>query len=396
MSRDRNRDLVLLFGSLGAFFLSLSMLLPTLPLYLRDLGSDPVEVGIVVGVFSFGVLVVRPVVGKAVDTRGRRPVLLLGSLVAAAVAPLYLATGVLALVAVRVVHGAGLSAFTSASTTLVTDLSPPERRTEFLGYLSTSSILAFAFGPVIGVELVERFGYGVLFAAIGGTALASGAAGAALRCPPPEPPKDGPPDYRSAILRREIVLPTVTLLLVTLAHGGAFTFLPIHLEHRLAFNLGAFFLVYSGASLVVRLAAGRISRRWGDGPMIWGGLAVYAAGLAMLPFVHGWGTMSAAAVLFGVGFGAYQPAVYGLVANAASDETRGMVFSVFLGAFDLGMSLGGLVSGPVVAWIGVPALLGALAIVPLAAAAVFVTAMGWRPSPEAPTIPCEVKGTVPS
>lgn len=394
MSAGRNRDLALLFGSLGAFFLSLSMLMPTLPLYLRDLGSGPVEVGLVVGVFSFGVLIVRPVVGRAVDERGRRPVLLLGSFLTAAMAPLYLLTGVLALIAVRVVHGAGLSAFTSASTTLVTDLSPPERRTEFLGYLSTASILAFAFGPVIGVELAERFGYGVLFAAIGATALASGAAGAALPRPPPKSSGDARPDYRAAILRREIMIPTATLLLVTLAHGAAFTFLPIHLERRLAFNLGAFFLVYSGASLLVRLAAGRISRNLGDGPMIWGGLVVYAAGLAVLPFVRGWGTMCVAAVLFGVGFGAYQPAVYGLVANAASDETRGMVFSVFLGAFDLGMSLGGLVSGPVVAWIGVPALLGVSGIVPLAAVAVFVATMGWRPAPDARTVPCEV--TVPS
>lgn len=386
---DHRRDLVLLFGALTAFSLSLSMLLPTLPIYLRDLGSGPIEVGLVIGVFSLGVLVVRPIVGRAVDQRGRRPVLLLGSLVAAAVAPLYLWTAIVALVAVRIVHGAGLSAFTSASTTLVTDLSPPERRTEYLGYLSTSSILAFAFGPVVGVEVAERFGYAALFVAIGATALVSAGCAAALRGPPPEPVSGPPPDYRAAIFRRAVLVPTATLLLVTLAHGGAFAFLPIHLERRLTFNLGVFFLVYSGASLLVRLAAGRISRRWGDGPMIWGGLALYASGLLTLPFVHGWGTMSLAAILFGVGFGTYQPAVYGIVANAAADETRGMVFSVFLGAFDLGMSLGGLVSGPIVAWIGIPALLGVLGIAPIAAAAVFVAWLGWHPSIGSRAVPCE-------
>jgi hypothetical protein len=53
---------------------------------------------------------------------------------------------------------------------------------------------------------------------------------------------------------------------------------------------------------------------------------------------------------------------------------------MFLAAFDAGMSLGGLVSGPVVASYGIPALLHGLAVVPLAAAAVFVVGLGWMPA----------------
>lgn len=392
MEDARRRDLALLFGALGAFFLSMSMLLPTLPLYVGHLGGGPVQVGLVVGVFSLGVLAARPFVGRAVDTRGRRPILILGTVVAVAVAPLYLALpGVAGLLAVRVVHGAGLSAFTSASTTLVADLSPPDRRTEYLGWLSTSSILAFALGPVVGIEIMKRWGWTPLFVAIGACALVATACGAALSRPPRREDGDGPVDYRAAILRREVIVPTATLLLVTLAHGGVFTFLPILLERRLAFNFGFFFLVYSGASLLVRLSAGRISRLWGDGPMVWGGLALYAAGLALLPLVDDAASMATSAILFGLGFGTYQPAVYGLVANAAADRARGMVFSVFLGAFDLGMSLGGLAAGPFVAWAGIPALFYALSVVPLVAAALFLVTLGWRPRPTAlaEEVPCE-------
>lgn len=395
----RWKDLALLFGALGTFFLSLSMLIPTLPLYVRDLGGSPVEVGLVVGIFSLGVLVVRPLVGKAVDVRGRRPLLMLGSGIVVAMAPLYAAfTAIAALLVIRVVHGAGLSAFTTASTTLVTDLAPPERRTEFLGYLSSASILAFAIGPLIGVELAYRVGYGALFLAIGACALVSLACGALLDRAPRDRGPNGPVDYRAAIVRPEVLIPTATLLLVTLAHGGTFTFLPILLEERLAFNFGFFFLVYSGASLVVRLGAGRISRRWGDGPMVWGGLTLYAAGLAAIPLVSGATSMTVAAVLFGLGFGTYQPAVYGIVANVAEDRTRGMVFSVFLGAFDLGIALGGLVAGPIVAWAGIPALLYGLVLVPLVAAALFVATLGWRPEPRAPGIGAEPvlhEGTTP-
>lgn len=377
------RDMLLLFGALGAFFLSLSMLLPTLPLYVRDLGGSPVEVGLVMGVFSLGVLATRPFVGRAVDTRGRRALIILGSLIVVAMAPLYIAFAtVTALVVIRLIHGVGLSAFTSASTTLAADLAPPDRRTEFIGWISTSSILAFAVGPPIGIEVARRAGYRALFVAVGAAAGISALLGALLRRCPRADDADGGASFRVAVVRRDVIVPTLTLLLVTLAHGGAFTFLPILLEERLAFNLGFFFLAYSAASLVVRLFAGRISRRLGDGPMIWGGLVLYAAGMALLPLVRGAPSMLVAALFFGVGFGTYQPAVYGLVANAASERSRGMVFSFFLAAFDLGIGLGGLTAGPIVARAGIPALLVGLSVVPLLAAAIFVRALGWQPEPE--------------
>ena len=69
-----------------------------------------------------------------------------------------------------------------------------------------------------------------------------------------------------------------------------------------------------------------------------------------------------------LGFGIYQPAVYSFVTNAASERTRGMVLSFFLGAFDLGMSAGGLAAGGLVAIAGIPAMLRIMAIVPVIAA----------------------------
>ena len=377
------REVALLFGALGAFFLSISMLVPTVPLYIVELGGSPVEVGLVAGGFSLGVLAARPFVGRAVDTRGRRPLLIAGSLIAAAAAPLYALPVIGLLVIVRLLHGAGLSAFTTASTTLAADYAPPGRSTEILGWLSTAGILAFAMGPVVGLEVSRRFGWTALFLVVGLCSLAAAACGALLPRPDREGRVTGAIDYRAAILRREVLVPTGVNLLTVAAHGAAFTFLPLLLEARLEFNFGFFFLVYSGASVVVRIFAGRISRSVGDGPMVWGGLAVYAAGLACLPFVQGGGTMSIAASLMGIGFGAYQPAVYGLVANAATERTRGAVFSVLLGAFDVGMAAGGLLGGPIVSGFGIPVLLGGLTVVPLAAAAIFVAALGWRPAPDA-------------
>lgn len=367
------------------FFVSVGLLIPTLPLYVRDLGGSPVDVGLVVGVFSFGVLVVRPVVGRLLDTRGRRMMLILGAALAAVMAPLYLwLTAVALLVAVRIIHGVGLSAFTGGWVTLVTDLSPPERRTEFMGYLSAATTLAFAVGAPVGIEIANRFGYPALFWTVAATAVASAALAAALREPERVSELSQPGHYRAAIARRQVVVPTATLLLATMTVGAVFAFLPILLEQRRPGDFSLFFVVHAITSVVVRVVMARVARTVGDRPMVWGGLVLHGLGIASLPLIQGRASMLGAAVLFGIGFAILWPALYGLVANDVSERARGMVLSFLLAAFDLGMGLGGLVSGPIVARAGIPALMNGMAVVPFVAVALFLVGLGWRAEAPAP------------
>jgi predicted MFS family arabinose efflux permease len=367
------------------FFVSIGLLIPTLPLYVRDLGGSPVDVGLIIGVFSFGVLVVRPVVGRLLDTRGRRVVLILGGALAAAMAPLYLwLTAVALLVAVRVVHGVGLSAFTGGWVTLATDLSPPERRTEFMGYLSAATTLAFAVGAPVGIEIASRFGYPALFWTVAATAVASAVLAAALREPERSSTVAQPGYYRAAIARRQVVVPTATLLLATLTVGAVFAFLPILLEERRPGDFSLFFVVHAITSVVVRVIIARVARTVDDRPMVWSGLAIHALGIASLPLIQGRASMLGAAVLFGMGFAILWPALYGLVANNVSEGARGMVLNFFLAAFDLGMGLGGLVSGPIVARAGIPALMNGMAVVPFVAITLFLVGLGWRSETPAP------------
>jgi predicted MFS family arabinose efflux permease len=372
------------------FFVSIGLLIPTLPLYVRDLGGSPVDVGLIVGVFSFGVLVVRPVVGRLLDTRGRRVVLILGGALAAAMAPLYLwLTAVALLVAVRVIHGVGLSAFTGGWVTLATDLSPPERRTEFMGYLSAGTTLAFAVGAPIGIEIANRFGYPALFWTVAATAVTSAVLAAALREPKRLSTVAQPAHYRAAISRRQVVVPSATLLLTTLTVGAVFAFLPILLEQRRPGDFSLFFIVHAVTSVVVRVVIARVARTVDDRPMVWSGLLIHALGIASLPLIQGRASMIGAAVLFGMGFAILWPALYGLVANDVSEGARGMVLNFFLAAFDLGMGLGGLVSGPIVARAGIPALMNGMAVVPLVAVALFLVGLGWRsetPVPQQATV----------
>ena len=112
---DRRRLAGLWLASF-AFFFAFFLLLPTLPLYLRQLGASDGTIGLIMGCFAITSMVLRPWTGWGADRWGRRPFMLAGALVfALAPAGYALAGGALALVAVRLLHGAGMALYPTAA-----------------------------------------------------------------------------------------------------------------------------------------------------------------------------------------------------------------------------------------------------------------------------------------
>jgi MFS family permease len=60
-------------------FASLYYLLPTLPLYVLELGGTNTEVGLIIGILALTSLAVRPLLGIWMDRTGRRWFLLAGA-----------------------------------------------------------------------------------------------------------------------------------------------------------------------------------------------------------------------------------------------------------------------------------------------------------------------------
>jgi len=120
--RFLNKQLLLNWLTRILFFTSLSALLPTFPTYLKDIGGDNSQIGIVMSSFALGVLMFRPMVGKQVDSIGRKIVLLAGVVIFIISPLLYLLIDSIAtLIPIRIFHGLGLAAFGTASITLITD-----------------------------------------------------------------------------------------------------------------------------------------------------------------------------------------------------------------------------------------------------------------------------------
>jgi len=161
---QQRKNLLVLFAAGLLFWASLGSLLPTLPLYVEDVGGTMQQIGLVMGSFAIGLLLCRPKLGQLADQRSRKLVVLIGMAVVA-VAPLgYLfVKSIPLLLLIRAFHGISIAAYTTGNSALIVDLSPVEKRGELIGYMSLTNPIGIAIGPAIGGFLQEQAGYTPLF-----------------------------------------------------------------------------------------------------------------------------------------------------------------------------------------------------------------------------------------
>ncbi|MGK7889054.1 MAG: MFS transporter, partial [Leptolyngbyaceae cyanobacterium] len=152
-------NLLTLFLAGLLFWAGLASLLPTLPLYIQQVGGEE-WVGHVMAFFALGLLLSKASLAKMADVRGRKIVLLIG-ISAIALTPLgyLLFPNIPALAGFRAIHGISISAFVTAYSALVVDLSPRQYRGEIIGYMSLVNPLGLAIGPAIGGFLLESAGF---------------------------------------------------------------------------------------------------------------------------------------------------------------------------------------------------------------------------------------------
>jgi MFS family permease len=338
------------------YFFSLGMLLPVVPLYVEGpLGSGKLAVGIAVGAFSAGAILLRPVAGMIGDRHGRRILIIGGAVIVAASLALYhLASGVAAFVAFRLLGGVGEAAFFVGAGTMVTDLAPEDRRGEAISYWSVAVYGGLALGPWLGEGLAcdgaERScadgRFGVVWTTGAAMALAAGAIGLFTE------ESAGAPELeadrgRARLLHPAAILPGTVLFLGLIGLAGYTSFVALYVrEIGMADSRGVLAL-YALVILVVRIVGARVPDR--IGPVRAATLATVtgAAGLVVIAAADSPGGLYVGTAVFALGMSLLYPAMMTLALVGLPANERGSAVGTISSFFDLSQGLGAAVLGGV-------------------------------------------------
>jgi MFS family permease len=341
-----SRDFVLILMSNFFIFLGFQMTLPTIPLFVEKLGGNDQLIGIVVGIFTFSALLLRPYAGHTLETRGRRFVYLTGlAIFVLSVGSFGFINSLIFLFVLRIIQGFGWGFSTTASGTIATDLIPAKRRGEGMGYFGLSGNIALAFGPTLGLALAGVISFKLLFLICALLGLAALVLSSRINYKQAE--KQAVPLKRWDIYEKSALRPSFLLFFITVTFGGIASFLPIYSAQKGIGGIHWYFLLFAIALMISRTFAGRLYDQRGHQAVFLPGAVLILAAMFLLAWLPSSMIMYIAAILYGLGFGSVQPALQAWSVREAPANRRGMANATFFSFFDLGVGIGAIVFGQI-------------------------------------------------
>lgn len=143
------------------------MVFPLLPLFAQTFHATPWDIGLMAASFSLAQFIAAPFFGRLSDRFGRKPILAI-SIIGSAIAFLIMtvADNLTVIFASRIIHGAATAANFPIAQAYIADITPKEKRAEYMGKVSAFFSMGFIFGPAFG-GFLGNFGFSLAFLSAG-------------------------------------------------------------------------------------------------------------------------------------------------------------------------------------------------------------------------------------
>lgn len=348
---------------IAAFLMSFSffILVPTLPLYLKDtFDIGPAMVGVVLSCYVVAVLSVRPMAGFVADLLPRKLVYIVSYavFVASFLGYFFITASLAMFILLRIFHGFSFGMLTTAGNTLVIDVMPSSRRGEGLGYYGVTNNLAMAFGPMVGLFVISSGNYQLLFL----TSLVTGGVGLLLGALVRAPRRDVSQrvEFKLSADRfflKEGIWACIAFFMLAIPYGMTTSYIALYAkEVGITHNAGLFFTVMAAGLITSRLHSGKRVDRGYITETIRTGIVIAfvgAVGEALLSsaadvsIAVGYAAYFLTAFLFGFGYGTMFPAYNTLFINLAPNSRRATANATYLTGWDVGIGGGMLIGGTV-------------------------------------------------
>lgn len=327
------------------FFCSFNMLISELPDYLSSLGGAEYK-GLIISLFTITAGLSRPFSGRLTDRIGRVPVMAVGSLVCFVCGFFYpLVITVFPFLVLRFVHGFSTGFKPTGTAAYIADIVPVHRRGEAMGMHGTMSSLGMAFGPALGSWIADTFSMNVLFYVSSMFALISIAILYNMKETLPKSQQEKFSLNSLKITKSDVfdkmVLPAAVVVFLTSFSYGAVASLTPDLSKSIGLhNKGFYFMVFTCASLFIRIVAGKISDKNGRIPVIRWGCFTLIIAMSLTAYANNMYVFVAGAIFFGVSMGILSPILQAWTIDLCDENNRGRALATMYISLEAGIGLG--------------------------------------------------------
>ena len=341
--------------------LGLTLMIPLLPFYAESMGASPAQVGWLIGIYAACQLVSGPILGRASDRIGRKPLLLvsqlgtcIGFLVTAFAPSLWV------LFLARAIDGATAGNLSLAQA-YITDITKPEERTKSFGIIGIAFALGFLVGPAISGFLAQ---YDYRYPIFGAAFLSATSIVTTWVLLPSVKPGGADPGARrlslldwssyASYFRQPLLSSRLwQFFLFSLGFALFTSGMPLFVERRLVWNGMPFGPKEVGYTWALAgfcgifwqgPALGRLAKRFGESLLNRAGFVGYVAGYSILAVCHSVATLVSATVVMSMG-SLVRPALTTLITRATPQTEQGAVLGLTQSLTSVAMIIGPLASG---------------------------------------------------
>jgi MFS family permease len=354
---------VCVFGSFTTL-MSLTLLLPFLPIYVQQLGVSSqaaiVEwTGLAFGATFLGTGLTAPLWGHAGDRYGRKTMLIRAAVGMTIVIPLIgIVHNVYQLTGLRLAAGL-IGGYASSSTQLVASQAPREKAGWALGILSTGSLAGNLLGPLIGGMLPGYIGIRNTFFAAGGLIAVAMFATIFLIREDSSPTKNRDTCAADAAMEvpesstTRVALATMlgTVMLVLFANMSIEPIITIYLQGlpgdhaRDIFHAGLVMSAAAFGSILVAARMGRLADRIGAWKLIQ--YCLLATSVVLIPqaLISRWWELLLLRFVMGMTLVGLLPAVAKLIRSSVPERSLGKILGYSQSSQYAGQVLGPLIGG---------------------------------------------------
>ncbi len=365
---ETKRALPILFLVMFLVMIGFGIIIPVLPFYAEEIGANPTQLGLLMAVYSLMQLIFAPFWGKLSDRIGRKPILMIG--IAGLALSFFMqaiATELWMLFAARIIGGILSSANMPTAMAYVADITTPENRGKGMGIIGAAVGLGFVFGPAIG-GIFSKTSMSLPFYIAGSSSLITLVLVFILLKETIQKKDENTPVEKKQSLWEAFSGAASVLfllqLLISLSLSGleaTFAYFAAEKAGLNAVSLGYIFMIMGFAGAIVQGGlVGKLTKKYGEGKVIQGGIIVSAIGFALILLVDSFATAAIYLTIFGIGNGVIRPSVSSLLTKT-STAGHGSATGL-LSSFD---SLGRIIGPPLGGWlfslaIGLPYISGAI------------------------------------
>ncbi|PTE74007.1 multidrug efflux MFS transporter NorA [Staphylococcus devriesei] len=150
------KQLFTLYFNIFLIFVGIGLVIPVLPVYLKDLGLKGSDLGVLVAVFALSQMLISPFGGTLADKLGKKLIICIG-LSLFAISEFLFAVGhsFSILIISRILGGFSAGMVMPGVTGMIADISPAKDKAKNFGYMSAIINSGFILGPGIGGFLAE-------------------------------------------------------------------------------------------------------------------------------------------------------------------------------------------------------------------------------------------------